>query len=104
MRTIVITAIVTFVILAGLILMAGQVAAHKAPSGMVYDGWCCSGQDCAPADVEVLPNGHVKARTIHGEAVFGPETFRPSTDGQWHACIVQWAEKKGRCLYVPAGT
>lgn len=82
-------------------------ALNEAKSHEFYDPWCCSGQDCAPAQVEHLPDGSIRATTKYGTAVFPPSIRRrPSPDGRYHACIPPWAktpEGKARCIYAPAG-
>lgn len=87
----------------GIALMA--MLAERAKSHEWYDEWCCSSDDCAPAEVQWLPDGRIKATTKFGTAIFGLDAqIRQSKDGQWHACIPPWAvsnESKARCLYAP---
>lgn len=103
MRAMIVTAVIVMPLLASCIHVIGKAVAHQSASGMVYDIGCCSNRDCAPAEVTWLPDGRIEAKTIHGTAVFDlNQQIRPSTDGQWHACIVP-SSNKGRCLYGPAG-
>ena len=93
--------IVACVFMAILALMGLHAKAHKHGS-QSYSPYCCSGKDCAPARVSVNPDGSITATNQFGTAKFSPQTFRPSQDGQWHACI--HPALGSRCLYVPAGS
>ena len=91
-----------------LFVVLGSIAQAHEHDGMAYDSWCCSGKDCAPAQVEFIGNSQIKATTKYGTATFDLKTLpkfrlKTSTDGQYHACIVKFSAEKGRCLYVPAG-
>lgn len=66
-----------------------------------YSPYCCSGKDCAAASVKYNPDGSVTATNKFGTAKFSPKQFRPSKDGNFHACIHPTLGP--RCLYVPAG-
>lgn len=103
--------ILTVVALIFWIVWTVNAAGAHEHDGMKYDSWCCNNQDCAPAKVQFLGDGKIKATTKHGTAVFDLQTIgrhriKPSTDGQYHACIPWWGKtdkEKARCLYVPAG-
>lgn len=66
-----------------------------------YSPYCCSGKDCAPARVHINRDGSVTARNKFGIGRFFPKDFKPSPDGQYHACIHPTLGP--RCLYVPGG-
>ena len=100
--------------LAGLLLATGApvaAEAHAAPSGFVYDFWCCGGRDCQPIPAEqvritpdgyvvTIPNGtHVTAHRDHSH-LFHYDEVRFSGDGEYHACILPGTQEF-RCLYVP---
>lgn len=68
-----------------------------------YDGYCCSVQDCAPANrVDQRPDGSVVLWS-GGKPNALPKGFpyRPSLDENWHICI---ANGHVRCVYMPAGS
>lgn len=98
-----------------LIACVGSANAHQAPSGMVYDQWCCNGDgksgDCAPipaSSVTVISHGyrivlhpgdHPRVRVTHvWEKTF--MTTHISTDGRYHACLFP-SEFQLRCFYAP---
>jgi len=94
----------------GLLLLAGPATAHEW-----YDGSCCSGQDCAPAQsIHVFPSGDMQITTEHGTVII-PVTMlrRESKDHQVHACMRQMTEHEAQggkrhmvplCIYLPGGT
>jgi len=99
---------ITGILITALLVALGSCVQAHDHNGMQYDSWCCSGKDCAPAKVRMLGGNKIEATTIHGSAIFDLNVMdrsrlKTSTDGQYHACIASWAEKKARCLYVPAG-
>jgi len=97
--------------LVALLAAAPAALAHKAPSGWVYDNFCCGGQDCQPIDnvqVEITPDGylvsipqgeHQTARRDH-QKLFRYNEVRKSQDENYHACILPNSQEF-RCLYVP---
>lgn len=76
-------------------------ALNEAKSHSWYSPYCCSGKDCGPARVTINPNGTVTATNQFGTATFTQKQFRPSRDGQYHACIHPTLGP--RCIYIPAG-
>lgn len=94
-------------------LMLGIVS-HSARSHSWYPLECCSGLDCAPAEIEnirlptagdALPITIVK--TKFGTAVVPPNfPLRESKDGGLHACMrpQQDGTMKLLCLFVPPST
>ena len=103
--------VLTIIALMFWVVWAVNVAGAHEHNGMKYDPWCCSGKDCAPAQVEFIGNGKIRATTKHGTGVFDMRSLprhrlKTSTDGQFHACLAWWgktAAEKARCIYVPAG-
>lgn len=107
--------LVMLAIIAVLIVFTDDADAHKAPSGMEYDGWCCNG-DGRSGDCQPIPSATVKPIdggyqiTLHpGDhtLVTKPHIFtkkqsetRWSTDGQYHACLYP-NESILRCFYAP---
>ena len=92
-----------------LCLLTTQAAAHEW-----YDGWCCSGQDCAPVPastvqsapggwlVTVLPGQHPLAfAPISRFVPFDSNELRPSQDDEWHVCV--YPRGHIRCVYQPEG-
>lgn len=88
---------------------------HQAPTDMLYDSWCCNGTringDCEPIPAEsvrVVPGGYqITLRPGDHHLVTTEHTFtkaqaetRPSTDGQYHACLYP-TENTLRCFYAP---
>jgi hypothetical protein len=110
----------TFLMLASAAAIIGWVLVIKvfASAAAAHDWYpisCCSGGDCAPAEVEVLPTQSLAAMGIssalpslmrvfnqHGSVIV-PADFqtRMSPDGRVHACI-----HNGRliCLFIPPST
>lgn len=105
-----------FALLLVVIWAAVKASAHDAPSGMVYDGWCCNGNrhtgDCAPIPASAVTyrgdgwvihlgqGDHLKVTQPH--EYFVPQgTERRSTDGEYHACLYP-SENDIRCLFVPS--
>lgn len=83
----------------GLAMCTRQSQAHDW-----YPLECCSGQDCAPASITPIPGSEDwLITTKHGQAVVNARTvpFRPSPDGQAHACL--WGGKSLLCLFLPTG-
>lgn len=96
--------------------LAGNAWAHEAPSGMVYENYCCSGVgptgDChhIPASgVQVLADGyqitlnpgdHPLVTKQHIFIVSFAETKYTPTDGDYHACLYP-DENTLRCFYAP---
>ncbi|PNW26771.1 UNVERIFIED_CONTAM: hypothetical protein BEN50_21550 [Euhalothece sp. KZN 001] len=110
-------------------LAAASLAAFAAPAAAHdwYDGWCCSGKDCAPAAegaVRIGSDGyHITVRP--GEHPMVPDSadplelhapFRsadefgtqvmPSRDARFHICLVphSFGGIEFRCFYVPLGS
>lgn len=100
---------------AGLVLMlAGAVYGHEAPSGLWrYDPWCCNERDCAPIppqSVRVVPGvgyevtlapGQHPSITVQRSWIVAFAEARPSGDSEHHACILPHVEHVMRCLHVP---
>lgn len=93
-------------------LLATQSRAHTAPSGMVYDPYCCNGNDCRPAPegavrgvkggwaVTLNPGDHPMI-TKPLRAFMAHADTKPSEDGAFHICV--WPQDTLRCLYVVQG-
>lgn len=78
-----------------LCLAAGTAASHSW-----YPPSCCHDQDCAPAVLTPMPDGHQKVVTIHGAAIVPPWfEVKESQDHLTHACI----RPDGTliCLFIP---
>jgi len=89
--------IITGILITAILVALGSCAqAHEW-----YSPYCCSGKDCAPAKVHINKDGSVTARNQYGIGRFFPKDFKPSQDGQYHACIHPTLGPC--CLYVPAG-
>ena len=98
-------------VLLSALLIASSAAAHTASSGMQYDSWCCSGQDCAPIPskgvtvqgtgyrVELNVGDHPML-TQHHIYIVPYQQVKNSTDGQYHICF--WPDENTvRCFYAP---
>lgn len=108
-------AAVTIIAILTVLIVMDAAKAHQAPSGMRYDTWCCNGNnhtgDCQPipnSSVRVIPGGyeitlsrgdHHMVTKTHVFTKTQTET-RPSTDGQYHACLYP-NEDSLRCFYAP---
>jgi hypothetical protein len=80
--------------------------AHQAKSGMVYDLSCCGGSDCEQIPflaVKETRDGwfvdYVSQKFGHIHTEVLREVYKPSKDGEFHACWT--AQGKPRCFYVP---
>ena len=91
-----------------LLIVVGAVrvaSAHEAPSGFRYDGYCCSDQDCRPADegeiVSVSGGWHVVPSNLY--VPLNDHRIHRSPDGRFHICNVTAGDRKSAfwCLYIP---
>jgi len=94
-----------------ILALAPAASAHMAPTGWMYDNYCCGGQDCQPIPTEnvqitpegyvvSIPNGqHVTASRDHRK-LFHYNEVRKSGDENFHGCILPNSQEF-RCLYVP---
>lgn len=91
-------------ILVGLGLIAIALLSGHAEAHDFYDQWCCSGQDCNPADagaVRWTPAGWSVSATHEIVPFSDPRVrFTPADQPQFHICIVP-GQQQLRCLYVP---
>ena len=94
-----------------MLLVVGANACQRAQAHSWYPIECCSGRDCAEAQIESI---HVPTagnslpvtivKTKFGTAVVPPNfPLRESKDGQIHACMypTQEGTMMLRCLFVP---
>lgn len=104
----------TYLILAA-IVSSTAASAHDAPSGMTYSAWCCNGNehtgDCSPIpettvrivaggyEITLAPGDHRKVTKVHVFQKAQTEA-RPSSDGQYHACLYP-TENTLRCFFAP---
>lgn len=111
------------------IALAAPSFAHEAPSGWLYDPWCCNNKDCTPvgnATVELTPEGYLvtldpethdlaQSRIQRlfrypdadpsNDRLEPPEAMR-SGDSKYHACVSRPAahynmQQNIRCFYAP---
>lgn len=102
------------------VLPPQHAGAHEAPSGMRYNGWCCSPAgdpddatgDCAPIPdravkitaqgyvITVRPGDHPLVTRPHQWMKSTKDVIHRSTDGRYHICLYP-TEDDLRCLYVP---
>lgn len=84
-------------------------AAAPAFAHSWYPYECCSGQDCAPIDLQQTPKEEGGGFTLqdgsHRHIAY--KDVRMSPDGQWHLCESKWqtnlADRKIYCVYGPVG-
>lgn len=106
------------VLLAALLLMAGEAWGHQASVDWTYDGVCCNGNtetgDCQPIpasavrmvdggyEITLKPGDHHMVTTPH--KWFHPQNrVRWSKDENYHVCLYP-DESKLQCFYaVPMG-
>lgn len=87
------------------LVLASNLFAHEAPSGMRYPFECCSNRDCAPiTNMTMLPDGSRRITNGNGDtAIFGSRfPIRIPEDGRDHACITPGVGTP-LCLFMGGG-
>ena len=89
--------------IAVVLMLAGKVFAHDAPSGWSYSFACCASTDCRPVNQTTVKETATGYVVPSGEVVpYGSTKIKHSPDGEFH-----WCSKGGKndtptiCLYVP---
>jgi hypothetical protein len=81
----------------------------KSPTGAL----CCGGNDCdrVPGGaVTEVPGGFrvvAEVKGTHVDHVFAYSEMQPSPDGEWHVCVLAYAESSAvdyRCFFGPMPT
>lgn len=98
------TALFVLIVVIGLGVLMHRAYSHQAPAGWSYDYECCANNDCAPVlEMGSSYDGRMTVTTKHGTAVYSPKTVRKiSKDERYHACIIDHASPRLKCLYTPA--
>ena len=95
----------------GLLLLVAQglvsiARAHEAPSGFRYDSFCCSDQDCRPADIGEIVAVSGGWHIVPSNLYVAPNDHRihDSPDGRFHICNTEAGNRKSAfwCIYIPA--
>lgn len=97
-------AVIWLLLIVGIVLLAQAAQAHSW-----YPTECCSGQDCAPIDLNQTPKEENGGFTLqdgsHRHIAY--KDVRSSPDGKWHLCESKYqpnlADRHIYCVYGPVG-